>query len=62
MFLLCSNNYTEETCPPIGDGSFLKLTACQEGWFALKKHQHIIDSLGWNYTEVSSINPIQQEL
>ena len=62
MYLLFTENHTAEVKPAIGDGSYLALTKCEEGWFALDQHQAIIDSLGWEYTEVESITPIQADI
>ena len=59
MILLFITDYTEIETPSIGDGSFLKLTQCQEGWFASSDHKELIDSLGWQYTEVESVTPIE---
>jgi len=57
MILLFATDLTQNETPAIGDGSFLKLTPCQEGWFASDNHKELINSLGWTYTEVDSITP-----
>jgi hypothetical protein len=62
MILLFSTDLTETTPPEIGDGSYLKLTKCEEGWFALSNHKDLIDSFDWAYTEVESITPLTIEL
>lgn len=62
MILLFNTDLTETNQPSIGDGSSLKLTKCEEGWFALSIHKKLIDSLGWSYTEVESITPYNPDL
>jgi len=60
MILLFTTDLTENETPAITDGSFLKLTQCQEGWFALDVHKEVVDSLGWSYTEVETVTPIAE--
>lgn len=55
--------FTEEPqqTPKIGDGSFLKATKCQEGWFVLTEHKIICNENGMtNYTEADNFTPINQ--
>jgi len=58
MYLLFETNYTESTSPAIGDGSYLKLINCEEGWFITDNFKSLVDEQGgWVYTEVDSITP-----
>jgi len=59
MYLLFQTNYTETTSPVIGDGSYLKLIECEEGWFTTENLKSVVDEQGgWTYTEVESITPM----
>ena len=55
MYLLFTENHTHTDTPAIGDGSFLKLVLCNEGWYVPSEFKSMIDGLGWDYTEVDSI-------
>lgn len=57
MYLLFETDYTASTSPAIGDGSYLKLVKCEEGWFITDNFQALVDEQGWTYTEVNSITP-----
>lgn len=62
MYLLFQTNYTETTSPVIGDGSYLKLIECEEGWFITENLKSVVDEQdGWTYTEVESITQIDSE-
>lgn len=62
MYLLFTENHTALNKPAIGDGSYLSLAKCQEGWFALPMHRALIDELGWEYTEVQYVTIPEVEL
>ena len=58
MYLLFATDYTASTSPAIGDGSYLKLVKCEEGWFITDNFKSLVDEQdGWVYTEVDSITP-----
>lgn len=58
-YLLFTENKDDK--PPIGDGSYLNLTPCEEGFFCEGKFKDLVNSLGWEYVEVESITPISYE-
>ena len=56
---LFETNYTANETIAIGDGSYLKLINCEEGWFVPNNFKTLVDEQdGWTYTEVDSITPI----
>ena len=58
MYLLFNTDYSLTSDPiPIGDGSYLKLVTCEEGWFITDNFKSLIDEQGWTYIEVDSITP-----
>jgi len=58
MYLLFETDYTANESIAIGDGSYLKLVKCEEGWFITDNFQALVDEQGgWTYTEVDSITP-----
>lgn len=57
MYLLFQTDYTASTSPAIGDGSYLKLIKCEEGWYITDNFKSLVDEQGWTYTEVESITP-----
>lgn len=59
-YLIFETNYTETTSPAIGDGSYLKLIPCQEGWFLPIQFKALVDSFNWQYTEAESITRIEE--
>lgn len=59
MYLLFETDYTANETIAIGDGSYLKLINCEEGWFVPSSFKALVDEQdGWTYTEVDSITPI----
>lgn len=58
MYLLFQTDYTANELIAIGDGSYLKLIKCEEGWFIADNFKSLVDEQGWTYTEVSSITPV----
>ena len=63
MYLLFDTNHTKDLKLPIGDGSYLKLVTCEEGYFITDNFQSLVDEQdGWSYTEVESITQIDPEL
>ena len=59
MYLLFQTDYTANETIAIGDGSYLKLINCEEGWFVPNNFKALVDEQdGWTYTEVDSITPI----
>lgn len=59
MYLLFQTDYTANELIAIGDGSYLKLVKCEEGWFITDNFKALVDEQdGWTYTEVDSITPI----
>jgi len=59
MYLLFETDYTANKTIAIGDGSYLKLINCEEGWFVPSNFKALVDEQdGWTYTEVDSITPI----
>ena len=59
MYLLFQTDYTANETIAIGDGSYLKLVKCEEGWFITDNFKALVDEQdGWTYTEVDSITPI----
>ena len=59
MYLLFETDYTANELIAIGDGSYLKLINCEEGWFVPSNFKALVDEQdGWTYTEVDSITPI----
>lgn len=61
MYLLFTNK--PEGNPPIGDGSFLMPTKCEEGWFVLKQHEQVCIDNGWTgYVEVEEVTFINYDL
>ena len=59
MYLLFETDYTANELLAIGDGSYLKLINCEEGWFVPNNFKALVDEQdGWTYTEVDSITPI----
>ena len=59
MYLLFQTDYTANELIAIGDGSYLKLVKCEEGWFITDNFKSLVDEQdGWTYTEVDSITPI----
>jgi hypothetical protein len=61
MYLLFETDYTVNESIPIGDGSYLKLLTCEEGYFITDNFQSLVDEQGWTYTEVESITQIDSE-
>lgn len=57
MYLLFQTDYTANELIAIGDGSYLKLVKCEEGWFTTENFKSLVDKQGWTYTEVGSITP-----
>lgn len=57
MYLLFETDYTVNELIPIGDGSYLKLVTCEEGYFITDNFKSLVDEQGWTYTEVDSITP-----
>ena len=58
MYLLFQTDYTANETIAIGDGSYLKLVKCEEGWFITDNLKSLVDEQdGWVYTEVDSITP-----
>lgn len=59
MYLLFQTDYTANETIAIGDGSYLKLINCEEGWFVPNNFKALVDEQdGWTYTEVDSITSI----
>lgn len=59
MYLLFNTDYSLTSDPiPIGDGSYLKLVTCEEGWFITNNFKSLVDEQEWTYTEVDSITLI----
>lgn len=52
MYLLYTRNETKTRKIPLGDGSFLKLLPCNEGWYCDAKFK---DHAPGGYTEVESV-------
>lgn len=58
MYLLFNTDYSSISDQiPIGDGSYLKLVACEEGWFITDNFKSLVNEQGWVYTEVNYITP-----
>lgn len=58
MYLLFNTDYSLTSDPiPIGDGSYMMLVKCEEGWFITDNFKSLIDEQGWTYIEVNSITP-----
>jgi len=58
MYLLFNTDYSLTSDPiPIGDGSYMMLVKCEEGWFITDNFKSLVDEQGWIYTEVESITP-----
>jgi hypothetical protein len=59
MYLLFNTDYTLTSEPiPIGDGSYLRLVTCEEGYFITDNFKSLVDEQDeWIYTEVESITP-----
>jgi hypothetical protein len=58
MYLLFQTDYTANKLIPIGDGSYLKLVTCEEGYFITDNFKSLVDEQDeWIYTEVESITP-----
>jgi len=58
MYLLFETDYTANELIAIGDGSYLKLVKCEEGWFITDNFKSLVDEQdGWTYAEVDSITP-----
>ena len=60
MYLLFTTDHKQT--PDIGDGSKLRLTKCEEGYFCESKYKAIVEAQGWNYTEAASITPIVADI
>lgn len=62
MYLLFETNHTSNESIAIGDGSYLKLVTCEEGYFITDNFQSLVDEQdGWSYTEVESVTQIDSE-
>ena len=63
MYLLFQTDYTVNESIAIGDGSYLKLVTCEEGYFITDNFQSLVDEQdGWMYTEVESVTPMPDPL
>jgi hypothetical protein len=62
MYLLFTENHTANELIAIGDGSYLKLATCEEGYFITEDFKSLVDEQGWTYTEVNSITPYSPDL
>ena len=57
MYLLFQENHTANELISIGDGSYLKLITCEEGYYITENFKWLVDEQGWGYQQVDSITP-----
>jgi len=59
MYLVFKTDHTVDKLIPIGDGSYLKLIECEEGYFCPINYKELVDSQGWSYTEEDNVTFIE---
>ena len=59
MYLVFTTDHTADKLIPIGDGSYLKLIECEEGYFCPANYKELVDAQEWSYTEAKTITPIE---